>query len=255
MIKVARDAWLIFQREVDLMLHNPVALAFSLAQPITYLVLFAPFLREAMSGQGATSYADAYRIYVPGLFGAMGLFGGLFAGYALLYAIRAGIIDRCRVTPLSRTGLLLGRAMRDVATIVLQAVIITIAALPFGLRVGLGYLLLSYVLLAVMALLATALSYGLAMLVRNENSLGSIVNTVGQPVSLLAGVLIPLALAPLWMQKVALWNPFAWATSGLRALFNEDLADPVVWQSLAISTVLMLGAVVWTARQFGRDVR
>ncbi|MEE3921438.1 ABC transporter permease [Micromonospora sp. BRA006-A] len=189
--------------------------AFSLAQPITYLILFAPFLKVVMVDRGASSYADAYRIYVPGLFVAMGLFGGLFAGYGLPSALRAGIIDRCRVTPVSRTGLLLGRALMHVCLNVVQAVVVTLVALPFGLRVHLANLLVSYALLSVMVLLSTSISYDIALLVRNENSLGVLVNTVGQPVSLLAGVLIPLVLAPMWIQRVAVWNPFAWATDGM----------------------------------------
>lgn len=253
-MKVARDTWLIFQREIELVLRSPIGLAFSLGQPITYLLIFAPFLKAAMAGHGATSYADAYRIYVPGLLVAMGLFGGLFAGWSLLSAIRAGIIDRCRVTPISRTGLLLGRALKDVATIVMQSVVITIAALPFGLRVGIGYLALAYLLLAVMALLGTAISYNIALMIRTENTFGLAVNMLGQPISLLAGVLIPLMLAPRWIQRVAFWNPFAWATNGMRALFDERIGDPAVWQGMAVVTVLMVVSVLWSARLFGRNV-
>ena len=107
------------------------------------------------------------------------------------------------MTPVSRTALLLGRALMHVCLNVVQAVIVTLVALPFGLRVHLGNLLISYALLSVMVLLSTSISYDIALLVRNENSLGVLVNTVGQPISLLAGVLIPLVLAPLWIQQVA----------------------------------------------------
>jgi ABC-2 type transport system permease protein len=253
-MKVLRDTWLIFQHEAGLMVRNPTMVAFSLAQPITYLVLFAPFLKAAMAGHGATSYADAYRIYVPGLFVAMGLFGGLFAGYGLLSALRAGVIDRCRVTPVSRVGLLLGRALMHVLLILVQSVVITLAALPFGLRVQVGNLLVSYLLLAMMVLLTTSISYDLALLVRNENSLGVLVNTVGQPLSLLAGVLIPLVLAPLWVRDAALWNPFSWATNGMRALFNGRIGDHAVWQGALIMTVLAMASVLWSSRLFGREV-
>lgn len=254
-MKVLRDTWLVFQREIELVLRSPVALAFSLVQPITYLVIFAPFLKVAMANGGTSSdTAAAYRVYVPGLFVAMGLFGGLFAGYTLLAAVRAGIIDRCRVTPISRTGMLLGRAMKDVATIVLQSVVITIAALPFGLRVGIGYLLLSYLLLGAMAMLSTVISYNIALRVKVENTLGTVVNVLGQPISLLAGVLLPLAMAPLWIRQVAFWNPFAWATDGMRALFSQRLGDPAVWQGITVVTVLMVITVFWTARMFGRNI-
>jgi ABC-2 type transport system permease protein len=253
-VKVLRDTWLIYQQEIGLMLRNPIMVAFSLAQPITYLIFFAPFLQAAMAQQGALTYADAYRIYVPGLFVATGLFGGLFAGFGLLGALRAGIIDRCRVTPVSRSGLLLGRAMMHVSLILIQSVIITIAALPFGLRVNLANLLLAYIMLGTMVLLSVSISFAIALWVQNEHSLGSLVNTFGQPVSLLAGVLIPLVLAPLWVQKVALWNPFAWATDAMRALFDGRIADDAVWQGGLIVGVLAVASVVFTARLFNRDV-
>src|SRR6478752_3869521 len=103
------------------------------------------------------------------------LYGGMFAGFGLLAELRAGIIERARVTPVSRTALLLGRALRDVITLLVQAVVITVAALPFGLRLGLGELLLAYVLLALVALMSTAISYDVTLLVRNEGALGPII--------------------------------------------------------------------------------
>lgn len=253
-MKILRDTWLIYQQEAALMMRNVTMILFSLAQPITYLVLFAPFLKVAMANRGATSYADAYRIYVPGLFVAMGLFGGLFAGYGLLQALREGIIERCRVTPISRIGLLLGRALMHVSLILVQAIVITVAALPFGLRVQPLHLLGAYLVLAMMALLSTSISYDVALLVRDANSLGVLVNTAGQPISLLAGVLIPLTLAPLWIQNLSLGNPFAWATDALRALFNGNPGDAVVWQGALIITVLTAASVVWSSRLFNRKI-
>lgn len=253
-MKVLRDTWLIFTFETKIMARNPTVVALTLAQPITFLVLFAPFLKVAMAGRGVETYGEAYAVYVPGLFVAMGLLGGLYAGYGLLSALRAGIIDRCRVTPVSRTGLLLGRALMHVALLEFQATVITIAALPFGLRVNLLDLAVSYALLSLVILLSISISYAIALLVRNENSLGVLINTVGQPVSLLAGVLIPLTLAPLWVQNVALWNPFAWATDALRALFTGHFTAPAVWQGGVVMLAACGLAVGWSIRLFNREV-
>jgi ABC-2 type transport system permease protein len=254
-VKLARDTWLILQRQLTLMVRTPIWLVFGLAQPVTYLLLFTPFLKPALASMGVTSYAGAYRVYVPGLLVVICLYGGMFAGFGLLAELRAGIIERARVTPVSRTALLLGRALRDVITLLVQAVVITLAALPFGLRLGLGELLLAYLLLALVALMSTAISYDVTLLVRNEGALGPIINTVAQPVALLAGVLLPLAIAPLWLRRVAAWNPFAWATNGMRALFDGHAAAPVVWQGLLIVGVLSVLTVLWSARLFTRTVR
>ncbi len=255
-MKLARDTWLIFQRNMLLVVRTPIWVAVGLAQPIVYLTLFAPMLRKALiAAGGPTTYAHAYLVYVPGLLVAIACFGGLFAGFGLLAELRAGIVERTRVTPVSRTALLLGRALRDVATMVFQAIIITILAIPFGLTVPLGDVLLAYLLFALLTLMATAASYGISLHVRNEAALGPLINTIAQPVMLLAGVLLPLALAPLWLKRVADWNPFFWATDGMRALFAGHIGDPTVWQSLIIVAALTVLAVAWSAREFAHSLR
>lgn len=254
-MKLARETWLIFQRHVTLTVRSPVLIMFGLVQPITYLVIFTPFLLPGLASLGATSYADAYRVYVPGLLVAMCLFGGLFSGFGLLAELRSGIIERCRVTAVSRVALLLGRAASDVTTMLAQAVLITVLALPFGLRVPVTDLVLSYLLLALIGLMTTAISYDITLLIKNEQTLGQVLNTLSQPLALLAGVLIPLALAPAWIRNVALWNPFSWATNGMRSLFGGSITDPAVWQGLLIVSVLAVLTVLWSARLFTRAVR
>jgi ABC-2 type transport system permease protein len=254
-VKLARDTWLIYQRQMLLTVRSPMLIIFGLAQPVTYLVIFTPFLLPGLASLGATNYADAYRMYVPGLLVAMCLFGGLFAGFGLLAELRSGIIERCRVTQISRVALLLGRALRDVTTMLVQSVIITVAALPFGLSVPVMELVLAFVLLALIGLMTTAISYDLTLLIRSEQTLGQVLNVLTQPIALLAGVLIPLALAPAWIQNVALANPFSWATAGMRALFDGKVDDPTVWQSLIIVSGLAVLTVAWSARLFTRSVR
>jgi ABC-2 type transport system permease protein len=135
-----------------------------------------------------------------------------------------------------------------------QAIVVTLAALAFGLRVQPANLLLALVLLAMMVLVSVSISYVLALLVPNENSLVTLVNAVSMPVSLLAGVLIPLSVAPLWVRHVALANPFAWGTNGMRAIFHGQLGTHVVWQAGLILAVVAVVAVVLSSRLFSREV-
>lgn len=251
-MKLARDTWLVFQRHFLLVRRSPVYILFGLSQPVTYVLLFAPLLKVALKAEGVTTYAQAYRIYVPGLLTVMAVLGGSYAGFGLLREVRTGIIERTRVTPVSRLALMLGRALREVVWLLWQAVIITLLALPFGLRVPIGDLLLAYLLLALLSVMAIAISYGISLKVRNEAALAPMINTVSQPVMLLAGVLLPLTLAPLWLVSIAKWNPFYWATNGMRALFNGNIGDSSVWISLIIVLGLALLAITWSVRQFDR---
>src|SRR6266581_920580 len=250
-MKLARDTWLIFQYEAGQLAHNPVGIAATLLNPVTYLLFFTPFLKSVMN---ASNYGDAYQVYVPSLFTAMGLFSGLFAGFALLAALRRGVIARFRVTPLSRVGLLLGRELTVAAMIAFQAVVITVVALMFGLRVPPANLLLALIVLAVMVLFGVSISFALAILMPNETMLPSLLNGVAQPLSLLAGVLIPLSVAPLWVRDVALWNPWAWGANGMRAIFDGQIGAQVVWQAALILAGLATVAVVLSSRLFSREI-
>jgi len=251
-MKLLRDTSLIFQRQMQLLLRNPVWIFVGVFQPVMYLLLFAPLLKPALQ---VSSNAEAYEIFVPGLLVLLAIFGGLFQGFGLIAELRAGVIERSRVTPVSRLALLLGRSLRDVVSLIAQAVIITLLALIFDLRVVLGNLLLAYLMLALISLMTSALSYGVALVVKSEDALAPLMNTVAQPVLLLSGILLPLTNAPGWLQGVAAWNPFSWAVDGTRALFRGDLGSNDVWQGLLIMAVLAVLAVVWAAREFARSVR
>jgi len=254
-MKLARDTFLIAQRHFLLVLRSPTWLLFALATPVTYVLLFAPMLKLALSAEGVTTYTQAYQIYVPGLLTVMAILGGAYAGFGLLRELRVGIIERARVTPVSRLALMLGRALREITMLLVQAVIITLLALPFGLRVPIGDLLVAYFVLAGLSLMSVALSYSITLKVRNEAALAPLINTVTQPVMLLAGVLLPLTLAPVWLVTIAKWNPFYWATNGMRSLFSGDIGATSVWVSLIIVVVLASLAVTWSVRVFSRIVR
>lgn len=253
---LARDVWLVFQRQMLLVVRTPIWIVVGLAQPVIYLILFAPMLKQALISVGSPgTYAEAYLVYVPGLLVAISCFGGFFSGFGLLAELRAGVIERVRVTPVSRQALLLGRALREVVNMFIQALIITLLALPFGLRVPAGDLLLAYAMFLLLALMAVTVSYGVALLIRNEAALGPVYNTVAQPIMLLAGVLLPVAFAPLWLKRVADWNPFYWATAAMRALFAGHPGDRVVWEGALVVVALTIVALTWSTRLFARSLR
>ena len=250
-MKLARDTWLTLQYETGQLVRSPAAIAASLLQPVTFLLFFTPFLKSVLH---APTYAAAFRTYVPLLLCSIGLFGGLFAGFALLAAMHQGVIGRFRVTPLSRVGLLLGRELMFVLMIGFQAIFLTAVALIFGLRVRPANFLLALIVLAMTVLLGVSISYAFALAVPNESVLPTLMVGLANPLSLLAGVLIPLSVAPLWVRDVALWNPFAWAANGMRALFQDHIGASVVWEAGVILAGLAALAVVLSSRLFSREI-
>jgi ABC-2 type transport system permease protein len=251
-MKLLRDTWLVFQRQMQLVMRNPVWVIIGVVQPLYFLFLFGPLLKPAL---GVSTNAEAYRIFIPGLLVMLAMFGSMFVGFGLIAELRAGVIERSRVTPVSRLALMLGRSLRDVVTLFVQALLIIGLAIPFGLNVQLGDLLLAFLLLGLIGLMLSALSNAIALKLRSEDALAPLMNGVAQPLLLLSGILLPLALAPVWLQRVADWNPFSWAVDASRALFAGQPGDSSVWQALLILGVLTALSLGWAARSFARSVR
>ena len=251
-MKVLRDTWLIFQRNMLLVYRSPLWVVLGIAQPLVYLLLFTPLLKPAL---GTSTMADAYRVYVPGMLVALAIASGLYVGFGLLGDLNNGVIERSRVTTVSRVALLLGRSLRDVVTVLIQSILITVLSLPFGLITNLGNILLGYAILALISLSTASISYGIAIKVNNPNVLGQVINNVAQPLMLLSGTLLPLTLAPLWLRRVADFNPFNWAATGMRALYMNHPDDMHVWASIAICAGVVVVAVSWSASLFARSVR
>jgi ABC-2 type transport system permease protein len=150
---------------------------------------------------------------------------------------------------------MLGRSLRDVVTLFFQALLITLLAIPFGLTVKIGDLLLAFLMLSLIGLMLSAASNAIALKLRSEDALAPLMNGVAQPLLLLSGILLPLSMAPGWLQGVGDWNPFAWAVDGTRALFAGDPGNSHVWQALLILGVLTVLSLMWAARSFARSVR
>src|ERR1044072_1262213 len=98
---------LIFRRAMRLSLRNPIWVILGLIQPILYLVTFGPILENMTRVQGWPG-GDAWSVFVPGLLVQLGIFGAAFVGFGLLHEMRAGVVERMRVTPAAP----LGRAVR-----------------------------------------------------------------------------------------------------------------------------------------------
>jgi ABC-2 type transport system permease protein len=243
-----RDTWLVFTRQCVLVLRNPVWVIVGIFQPLCFLLLFGPLL-DGMPQVGG------YEAFVPGLLIQLAMFGSMFVGFALIAELRAGVLERMRVTPVSRLALLLGRCARDIVSLLVQALILVLIALPFGLRVEVADLALALAMLALIGLLFSAFSYGVALLVRSEDALAPLLNSLVIPLLLLSGILLPVSLGPGWLQTIAKWNPFSWAVDAARALFAGHPGDPDVWKALVIVGVLAVGAATWSAREFARSIR
>ncbi len=252
-MKLLRDTWLMFQRYLWIFLSNPAWVIIGVIQPVLYLLLFAPLLKSLVHVPGFPP-GGAYNVFVPGLLIQLGLFGAAGVGFGLIAELRAGVIERFRVTPCSRFALLLGRALRDILTLLIQSVILLVLSIPFGLQASIGAVVIMLALVALIGLGISALCYAAALWLKDENSYAPLVFTLSLPILLLSGVLLPLQLAPGWLQAIGDANPLLYAVNASRVVFTGHGSGADVAKGLAIMAALAVVGVAIGARRFARAI-
>ncbi len=246
-----RDTKLMFIRNMQHTVRNPVFVFVSMFQPLMYLILFMPLLNGLGNVPGIPA-GKAVDVFIPGLLVLEALFGTAFVGFSLIDDIRSGVIERFLVTPAKRPAILLGRVLRDAVILLLQCTLITVVAIPFGLNVNVYGFLLSLLLYALIGITMASISYGFALIFKIEDALAPTLNTITLPVSLLSGIILPLALAPVWLQDISKINPFSYAVNATRNLFAGSFSNIGIIEGFVIIGVLATLVFLWGLRSLNK---
>ncbi|MCW5806616.1 MAG: ABC transporter permease [Deltaproteobacteria bacterium] len=247
-----RDAAITFRYQMRLLLREPVWIIIVMIQPLLYLALFAPLLEPIAKTPGFPP-GDAWQVFVPGLLIQLGIFGSMFVGFGIIAEIRYGTVERMRVTPASRLGLLLGRILRDTLVLLIQAALLTLIAVAFGLRVPLAGALLTVGIVGLLGVALSSLSYAAGLWLKSEDALAPLLNMVSVPILLLSGILLPMSLAPSWLRRLAEANPFSWIVDASRAAFRDDFTDASLPAGLVSAALLAVVGLAIATRTFQRE--
>ncbi len=250
-MKTLHDTWLLFMRSMRLTLRNPVWAILGLFQPLCYMFLFAPLLRPLSNVPGFPP-GGALTVFTPGILIMMGIFSTVFNGFGLIFDLQAGVLERLRVTPVSRWALLLGLLLRDILVLLVQCCLMVFIAILLGVHINLAGLLLTLGLVMILALCLSSCSYALAILLQDTNALSSFLNTLTLPALLLSGILLPLTLAPPIIRSIALVNPLTYIVDATRLLFRGIIIDGAVLTGFIIIIVLAALAMLWAVSSFKR---
>lgn len=238
---LVRDTGIVLARELRPTLNDPFSVIFSLIQPLFFLALFGPLLSGNLGEQ--LPGGEVWQWFVPGILVMISLFGSSMVGSNLLFEMQTGAHERMLVTPLARPALLIGRAAREIVVLAVQAVVVVLAMLPFGFRPDVLGAVLGLVLLAILGVGISSLSYALAVAVRDQDWMfWAVQQTFLFPLLILSGMLLPLEGGPRWMQRLADVNPLSYVVDAERALFSGDLASTtVLWGFIAAALTAALG--------------
>ncbi|OON72017.1 ABC transporter permease [Streptomyces tsukubensis] len=243
------DTALIFGRYARQTTASVFQVLFGILMPMLYLLLFGPLL----TGLPLGAEGDSWQVLVPGLLLQLSLFGALFTGFGIVIEKQTGVVERMLVTPVSRLALLLGRVLRDALLLVFQAVLLVGTALAMGLRAPVGGVLIGFAFVAVTTVALASLSYSLAMRVSKPQEFAPVVNTATMPAMPLSGLMLPMSLAPGWLDGLSHVMPLRYLVDAVRAGYVGDCTGPTTLYGALVALAFAALAMTVGVRAFRRS--
>ena len=237
------QAWLLGQRALREGWRTPEALIPTLFIPLFFLVvnvgqaakIFPGETTDFLHGQGYGAFQLPSSLLLAASFGTAALF--------LVEDIEGGYFDKLRSAPISRTAIVLGRLIAELAKGVLISVLIVVLGMVFGISIASGPL--GFVLLVLLTALWACVFVGFMQLIAMKTRSAAATNSGGLvffPLLFLTPNFVPRDLLTRPMEIAATLNPVTYLMEALRSLILEDLNWAKIWPGFLV--VAVLGALM-----------
>ena len=238
-------------RHLRELLRQPWYVAITLVQPVIWLLLFGALFKRVVEipGFGGGNYID---FLTPGIVIMTALFSAGWTGMGVINDLDRGVMDRFLASPVRRGALIAGRLGQLAIVIAIQSLIIVALGAITGasLQGGVAGVLVLIGCAVLLAAAVGALSIGLGLLARKEETLIGAVNFIVLPLTFLSSAFMKQSLAPDWIQTVARFNPVNWAVQAGREALGTGVDWALVGSRAGSLVVLAIVCAMFATRAF-----
>jgi ABC-2 type transport system permease protein len=263
MAELYRGVWVVAYRDLLNFVSDRTRIAASLVFPILFLVIFgAGFggIVGQMAGQ-----VDLLTFMYPGIVAQAVLISSLFAGVSVVSDREGGFLREILVAPLSRTGIVLGKAIGAAAVAMLQVVMLLVLAPFVGVRLDPAIPLQLVPIVLLLSLVLSGIGILIASFAPTQQGFQLFMQMLVFPMIFLAGVFFPVDSVPTWMQVLSKLNPATYGVDAIRQVFlgsgpaGAGLGVSVLGHTMSLVEevalvgvlgIAFIGAAVW---RFGRQ--
>lgn len=217
MTELYRGVWVVAHRELLIFVSDRPRIAASLAFPILFLVIFgAGFggIVGQMAGQ-----VDLLQFMYPGIVAQAVLITSLFAGVSVVADRESGFLREILVAPLSRTGIVLGKAIGAAGVASLQVAMLLALAPLLGVRLAPAIVLQLMPIVWVLSFVLSGTGILIASYAPTQQGFQLFMQMLVFPMIFLAGVFFPVDSVPAWMQVLSKINPATYGVDAIRQVF------------------------------------
>jgi ABC-2 type transport system permease protein/oleandomycin transport system permease protein len=226
------DALTMTRRNLLVWLRVPAYIAFTVVQPVIFVLLF----RYVFGGAIPVSTAGGYVDYLmPGIIGQTAAFASFATAIALAEGMKQGVIDRLRSIPMARSAVLAGRLIADAIRMLITILIVVAVGYAVGFRFRNGVAgAIGMVLLAeAFGVVVCCVSGYIGLAIKDQESVQAFGLIWIFPLTFVSSAFVPISTMPGWLQAFALHQPVTLVIDAMRAMaLGGDIWTPL-WQSIA----------------------
>ncbi len=233
----------------------------SVLVPVIFIVLFGYVFGSAIHVPGGQYHA----YLMSGLFAQSTLWASAPVAVAVATDMSEGVIDRLRTLPISRSSVLLGRAISNLIVGLPSLAVSIVCALVIGWRpeAGIGKAVLGFALLQMFGFAMCWIGAFIGMIARSPQSADTFSMLPAFILGFVSNVFVPTQGMPAWLRTFAEWNPLSAVVAAARRLFGTtqggssgvwSLEHPVI-TTIAMGVLVSAIFIPLTVRMYSRRVR
>jgi ABC transporter DrrB family efflux protein len=224
------DTATITRRNLLVWMRVPAYIAFTVIQPVMFVLLFRYVFGGAIHVPGNINYVD---FLMPGIIAQTAAFATFGTAIALAQELQKGVIDRLRSMPMARSGVLAGRLVADTIRMTVTILIVVGVGYAVGFRFdnGVGPAILMVVLSIVFGLAICTISAFTGLAIGDEESVQAFGLIWLFPVTFLSSAFVPIPTMPGWLQAFANNQPVTYVVDTMRSLALGGPIAPSLWKS------------------------
>ncbi|MCJ7575992.1 MAG: ABC transporter permease [Dehalococcoidia bacterium] len=248
---VFRTIWVIAYRELVRFVADRPRMFSSFSMPLIFLLIFGAgfgrLIGQMMPG------VDYIQFMYPGILAMTVLMTSIMSGISIVWDREFGFLKEVLVSPLSRSGVLAGKAIGAAIIAMVQGAIMLVLAPIVNVPITLGKVLALLPLLLILSLSLSGLGLLIGARMRSQQGFQIVMQLVIFPMMFLSGIFFPVSGVATWLEVLSKLNPVTYGIDAIRQVFlgTEVAGVTVFGHTMGIVdsaiVVAMVGAVLLTA--------
>ncbi len=208
-----RTIYVITAREFKKFVRERTRLLSTIARPAIWLFLVGGGLSRIVPVKGDITYMQ---FFFPGIIAMTILFSSIFSAISIIWDKEFGYMKEILVAPVSRTSIVIGKALSGTIISTIQAFIVLMLFPLVGLKIGLLQILMAIGVSALIAFSISSIGILIATFYESFESFSIIMNFIVMPMFFLSGAMYPVKQLPEVFGMIAKINPLTYGVDALK---------------------------------------